>query len=952
MKRNILFVFLLLPIYIYSQFFQTGVQSEIPPLPESAVFRQFAGYTPSLNTGAANVPISLYDIQVGNFTLPISLQYYTSGIKVEAPADPVGYGWSLNPGLRITRTVRGRADEAAFKKVMFSSIDTGEGYNEFFYAKRAMLEYPTRTQEDIDFDRIIGTNTVIDTKYDLFTIHLPSGNHTFIYINEDRIESINPLLKIKAIVEAGRIVGFDITDEKGINYYFGCYRGENHNTTPAHVEKPSYSKGYYTAWGLRKITMPDGNNEINITWGKAQTKAYLTFPYQTKVGYMDLRTGYSLTMGGDPDSHERPPRLTTSENFYEPEAEMVLRIQEIEFPMGKMTFTYTNQNYKSILSSIVVKNNVNENIKNIKLEYDTNNTLLLTKLSITGEGIYKFYYNPNRFTNIHSQDFWGFYNGKPNQGWLVPNFKVGVMYYPHASGQPTTEYIYQFGYADRSVDRNYMQANLLTKVEYPTGGYTEFEYEPHIFQEKASTIVKEVTPLTSGKGLRVSKITTKADASSLPIIKIYKYFQPLIYEYISTYDSFFDRYLMVYNATNTNGGPSTTVARNTNIHAHSFLSTLYISNPLISYGSVEEYANDAHKTLYEFTHYSMDDVSMEPRPYVHSYRNISGDFRPMTKKVSYKKEGLNYIPIEEINYTYGQYHGYTYQETHADFRALNTADSDHEGHFLFYVNTYYPSFYPGIDSKPYYIFNTNLSLRDTYLSEEERITYMDSNEVTEKTEYTYNENRLLSKKTMFSSGNQEITEEYSYLGNTAYPTLTSRTANEKTENKRFDYHSGTSYQLYNISLYKDQLAEVRATYHNYNSYGKPVYVTTDGATKTVYIWSYKGQYPIAEIKNATYNEVRAKIPVATLDAITDAYIPTTEQLNLVNNLRLELPEALVSTYAYQPLVGLKSATDPSGLTTYYSYHNDGRLAEIYIIRDGAKISIERYDYNLVNPSTN
>lgn len=948
MKQIILFIFLLFPVCIHSQFFPTGFHSEIPPLPESAVFRQFAGYTPSLNTGAVNIPISLYDIQAGNFTLPISLHYYTSGIKVEAPADPVGYGWSLNPGLRITRTIRGRADEAIFKKVMYSTVHTGEDHIEFLYAKRAMLDYPSRTKEDIEFDRIIGTNTVIDTKYDIFTIHLPSGNHSFIYKEAGNIESLNPLLKIKEVMVGQRIIGFEVVDDKGISYYFGCFRGENDNVTPPHVEKPSYSKGYYTAWGLRKITMPDGKNQINITWDKALTRAYLTYPYEQKIGYMDSRPE-----NGDINSHEYPPRLTTSGNYYEPENEMVLRIKEIEFPTGNMAFIYTNQNYKSILSSIDIKNHLNEDIKNIKFEYDTNNTLLLIKLSLSGEGTYKFSYNPGRFTNILSQDYWGYYNGKANHSTLLPNFKVGINY--DRSGVFLPDVIHQFGYADRSIDRDYMQANMLTKVEYPTGGYSEFEYEPHIFQEIQSSIVKQAAPLSEGLGLRVCKITTKPDAFSPPVIKTYKYSDYKTYNFISTYDSFFDRYGITYTARSIEGpeGADDVIwlkARNTNLHAHSFLSSLYISNPLISYGMVEEYVNNTQKTVYKFSDSSMDEVSMEPRPFVRSYRNITGEFRPLIKRISYKKEGSDYIPLEEINYTYSRAE-ISYPETHVDFQVLNTIASDN-GHFLFFKNLSYPSIYNDV-GKPYYIINTYLVLGNTKLSKEEKITYIDDKEIIEKAEYTYNLNQLLSKKRIFSSDNQEITENYSYLNQTSYPMLTSRIVNDVFENKRFEYYTNNKYQIQNIKLYTnyDYESQRSVTFDNYTAYGRPGYIT-DEARKVVYIWSYKGQYPIAEIKNATYAQVKNVISQANLDKIADAYTPTTEQMNLVNSLRLQLPEAHVTTYTYQPLVGMKSVTDPLGITIYYSYHDDGRLAEIYRIEEGNKITLQRYDYNLINSGNN
>lgn len=922
MKKILLSIIFLLPVYTYSQFFQTGVQSEIPPLPESAVFRQFAGYTPSLNTGAANIPISLYDIQMGNFTLPISLQYYTSGIKVNDVAHPLGYGWSLNPGLRITRTVRGRADEGYAMKDI-NSIPRGT-YNDRLFGNRALMKQTFRDNDDIAFDQVIGTNLPIDTKYDIFTIHLPSGNHSFIYKGPNNIESDNPLIKVKPIFYSIYISGFEVTDEKGIIYYFGCYSGETYTSLPPYIEKPTYST-HYTAWGLRKIKLPDGKNEINITWEQALTKPYFSQAYFPTLSYVDLR---------DTRDPERLDTQINDGNTYNPEADFNLRIKEIAFPLGKVTFNYRYENQASTLIGVNVSGLNNQTIKNITFEYNTTNTLLLTKLSMSDEGVYKFTYNPVRFKSIVSQDYWGYHNGKTNSS-LIPTFKVMVDNNIQPIGRG----------ADRSIDIEQMKANILTKVEYPTGGYTEFEYEPHQFVEDAPMIVKELSSPTKGRGLRVSKITTKESATSSPIIKTYTYSNPRIYNG-STLDHFFDRYYNFYeffvggNLSNTARG----ILRKNEIHAQSVFSSQFTCTPAISYSLVEEYTNDMHKVSYEFQEFHGDDITMSPRPHVHNVREIGGENRPLLKKTYYKKEGTNYIPIEETTYTYNRYVN-TFQENYIDFCTMNTISSSHMLPYFTYGDAL-------PDEEIFYMYSTTLSFNSTYLTKEEKKTYVDNNQIIEKTEYSYNGNRLLSEKNLLSSDDQRIKEEYSYLGQTSYPTLTKRTVNGVSESKGIDYHGGNKYLVNNIRLYKNQSNELRVTYHYYNGYGKPTYMTQDDATKVVYIWSYKGQYPIAEIKNATLTEVGNIISQATLNAIADAAEPTTQQLNLVNALRLQLPSAFISTYTYQPLVGIKSATDPSGLTTYYRYYNDGRLAEIYMIKDGAKISLERYDYNLVNSSTN
>jgi YD repeat-containing protein len=142
--------------------------------------------------------------------------------------------------------------------------------------------------------------------------------------------------------------------------------------------------------------------------------------------------------------------------------------------------------------------------------------------------------------------------------------------------------------------------------------------------------------------------------------------------------------------------------------------------------------------------------------------------------------------------------------------------------------------------------------------------------------------------------------------------------------------------------------DARIKYYNYDRYGNPVYITKDDATMIVYIWSYMGQYPVAEIINATYAEVNAalsKLGLTNIDAICKT---TTPNIDKIRSLRTELSNASVSVYSYQPLIGILTATDPSGITTYYDYDPFGRLEETYIIENNVKKIIQSYNYNYKN----
>ena len=79
----------------------------------------------------------------------------------------------------------------------------------------------------------------------------------------------------------------------------------------------------------------------------------------------------------------------------------------------------------------------------------------------------------------YAQDYWGYYNGKEN--------KVGNNYtmIPTPQSFMSSYYVPEIdkytgiGGADRYSDGKFMQAAMLNKVVYPTGGYTTYEYEPN-----------------------------------------------------------------------------------------------------------------------------------------------------------------------------------------------------------------------------------------------------------------------------------------------------------------------------------------------------------------------------------------------------------------------------------------------------------------------------------------
>ena len=111
---------------------------------------------------------------------------------------------------------------------------------------------------------------------------------------------------------------------------------------------------------------------------------------------------------------------------------------------------------------------------------------------------------------------------------------------------------------------------------------------------------------------------------------------------------------------------------------------------------------------------------------------------------------------------------------------------------------------------------------------------------------------------------------------------------------------------------------------------------------THYLWGYNSQYPIAKIENALYSEVTGKIAQSILTNIANKAVPETADWTIINNLRTQLPSAMITTYTYKPLVGIETVTDPRGIKMTYIYDSLNRLKEI---RDHNGKTLETYEYN-------
>lgn len=100
---------------------------------------------------------------------------------------------------------------------------------------------------------------------------------------------------------------------------------------------------------------------------------------------------------------------------------------------------------------------------------------------------------------------------------------------------------------------------------------------------------------------------------------------------------------------------------------------------------------------------------------------------------------------------------------------------------------------------------------------------------------------------------------------------------------------------------------------------------TDGTT-SVYLWGYDYRYPIAKIDNATWTQVDVAL-VPNYDTTLQTLDGTALE-NEMNTMRSGLTDALVTSYTYDPSVGVTTITAPNGVKSSYHYDDFNRLEKI------------------------
>lgn len=964
------FVFCILLLVRFSNLLFSQNNSEIalpnilPPSPAAAAFIRYGEYPVDMSTGVPNINVPIYVLKSGKIEVPISLSYHASGIKVRDVASTVGLGWVLNAEGIISRTILSYSDENAaiygngkspYKTMQ--QIDSLKGLTKYdgLYGDNG-----TKNDEIANNLTLVAKN-LYDNQSDRYAYNFNghAGIFRFDYLNNTiRTVPYQPILVTKN--GDGGNTNFQIIDENGFINQFN----ETETSSSPHV-------GGISSWMLTKIIAPDKTDEVNFYYSagdnideiycsssivSGDSYSYQTFDAGDRTGVVWVGPFYDFSFFADQgETHHLTKRLdsitgrgTTIVFDYATDRldSRPTRLRKIsvldrygrnvihQIQLGQSYFGDSQANYRMRLDSVsIYGNSLSENTQRYSFDYNNSNSI---------PPVYNLGHTPSEGM---CEDYWGYYNGGNNKG--IPKEFLNFIPSQYANYK-------DFYGGNLNPDQFVIQSMMLKGIKYPTGGESIFEFEPN----QTDFDVYGYSNTNNGMvgGLRIKSIKHINNGGDT-LQKSYSYTRygtsPVIQDVL-----FHSQQEYVYLLRN-QGGFNALDARSTQKNIATSLPvyplTLMSGSPIF-YGEVTEYngkdsVHNAGKTVYNysFKNSGFANEDFENPRLISTLSFDRGNPQPqLVGKKIYRNNNGNFELISELSNEYGSVQT---MEFNTGIKVIQPKT---------YIALYdYSPYYSAYDYVQDFLVEETKAYTDIELLEKSsEKNYQDNGLfIAKDTIFQYDANTLLPiNKKSYTSKGDSITTTLQYptdfstvnpYNNMVANNILSPVIQQSTyKNGNFVVSQKTNFKDWGNNLIAPETVDVkvlannsetRLRYGGYDEKGNVLTVSKENGIKQTYLYGYNSQYPVAKITGGDYATASRFISQSILDNPSDD-----ESLRLyLNNLRSHLPDAMVSTFTYLPLVGMTSQTDPAGRTTYYEYDGMGRLS---LVRDNDKNIIKRYCY--------
>ncbi|MBQ8048240.1 MAG: RHS repeat protein [Bacteroidales bacterium] len=986
---------------------------------------KYGGLTPDLYTGTVRAEIPIYTYTDPDFEIPVSLTYASNGYMPNTQANFCGLGWSLNAGGCITRRVQGERDESGKKVNMQTNPhEAMSGYWEYVKATDSpSVGFDAQwnpTSDTICYD-LESTDERYETEPDIYMFNFSGYSGKFVIhptgktiVFDSNVPSGEFTIDLSDFHTDNKMSGIKIKTGDGYTYSFG-YMGNYWEITNG----PDLLNGLYTnvtvngsgisydnwnetdSWYLNEIIAPNGrkvefayrldNGAIIQTYEPGATYA------SESSAFVDIGNGGSIL--GSLDEYMssssfsarfwnidrvRPFPLLSSISV-DGNFELVFSYADRKKETGYFPAVLPNATQfpelhtPMRLSSIKATDKVSETeLLGAVMEYkypseSGNQVLMLSAVTIDGLGSYmmEYYKETDAFPHLNccAVDHWGYYNSSEKYGVekrLIPKVDLDENYVETI----INDY--------RDPDPDMALTGMLKTMTYPTGGHTEYKYEPHTY---GKIVVRN--SLTHGR-FRLDLLNAEAIAGGLRLKEVIDYASDGVqssrtYEYetdegiSSGIMMEFPRYSMCAVKESSENG----------IIRYHYINSLSSSCPgylldgnYIGYSSVKEVYGDGSSKVTRFTSWEeypdmLDDNDPVPD-------NVSEDKYPylINLELTYP---ANYYTIVRTPTSASSLRGKVMSVKHygTDGILLRTESMEYDADWdaLEYLKSVKTSAADSI-----YIHHT---LCETPLLTGKDIIYPDGT-VKEET-YTYNIQNQLRSSSMLNCDDSRHTTYYFYPQDIAagsrtaveqemvdsnfisapvYVIQTNRTGSSEKMTSAirtgFKKVSLDTTQIFAKSF--ESMAEITSslsvtspvgalnlanmlnyktlfTWNDYNRLGRPCHMTDVDGVPSLLLWGYGGLYPVAQLKNVTPSQMAAVVHASNAHKSVLGW----NGLDTASASAFRgISNSAVTVWKWKPFVGISKKTGPDGRTTSWSYDEYGRLESV-TGPDGYKISEYRYN---------
>jgi YD repeat-containing protein len=438
----------------------------VPPAPNASALGKFGDIPVGYYTGTPSIHIPLYTLPAKSIAVPISLDYHASGVKVDDVASWVGLGWALSAGGTISRTVRGGDD---FKQNGFQN-------------------HPYHWTQVVGNQQLLNSTVrgALDTQPDLFFYSLPGASGKFLVADTCTSGKNNchyfatPLngIRIEQLYAAAsndRV--WKVTTQDGTQYYYGIMGSYGAVDGTTSLRDGLMSESYKSGWHLAKIVAPNQTDSVlfqydseSISYTQGRSMVHYDFIFDPS----DVSGLLTQACMKQTDQNTETGMVVT-QGFLK---KIISSHAIIEFIPGNDK--RQDLSLANTLQAIRVTTGTDTKTFQFSYSYFTNGSSKRLKLDSVGEVAgngdrippYAFQYRediPLPDQGSYSQDHWGFPNSNTASS-LIPKY-----IFPDNSNT----FLYYSQGGDREPDAVKTLAGLITRITYPTGGHTDFEFEPH-----------------------------------------------------------------------------------------------------------------------------------------------------------------------------------------------------------------------------------------------------------------------------------------------------------------------------------------------------------------------------------------------------------------------------------------------------------------------------------------